>query len=207
LIVPLSSTASRNTRRPYHHGNLREALIQAGLEVIAESGVKSLTLREIGSRVGVSRMAAYRHFADKAALLGAIGEAGFTRFADALEAASKGRKSHYIRLEEMGVAYVRFAMAHRAHFEVMFGANGEPQNLSESGKQVAERSFLILLDLIKEGQQAGKFTASDPLLMARTVWATVHGISLLRLEPDPDGDAAFTRASIQLLKAGIQPRT
>jgi AcrR family transcriptional regulator len=151
-------------------------------------------------------MAAYRHFADKAALLAAISEAGFTRFADALQAAAERRKGHFARLEEMGVAYVRFAMANQAHFEVMFGGHSEPQYQTESGRIVAERSFNILLDAVKEGQRAGKFAEGDPLALANTVWATVHGISLLRLEPDPTGEAAFTRASIQLLRKGLQPR-
>ena len=151
-------------------------------------------------------MAAYRHFADKSALLAAISEIGFTRFAEALEAAGQTRKGHFGRLEEMGVAYVRFAMTHRAQFEVMFGEHGEPQNLSESGRKVAERSLLVLLDAIQDGQRAGKFIDADSLSVAHLVWATVHGISLLQLEPDPAGEAALTRTIIQLLKQGLQPR-
>ena len=202
-----SSKPASNSARPYHYGNLREALIQSSLGVIAESGVKALTLREIGNRLGVSRMAAYRHFADKAALLAAISEIGFTRFAAALQTAATSHKGHYARLEEMGVAYVRFAAENRAHFEVMFGANGEAQNLTESGRKVAERSFSILLNVIQDGQQAGKFAfASDPLPVARLVWAMVHGISLLQLEPDPAGHAAFTRSGTYLLRKGLQPR-
>jgi AcrR family transcriptional regulator len=200
------STNSPGVARPYHHGNLREALIQTGLELIAESGVKALTLREIGKRAGVSRMAAYRHFADKSALLAAISEIGFTRFAEALEMASRTPKGHFARLEEMGVTYVRFAMQHRAQFEVMFGEHGEPQNLSESGKKVAERSFLILLEAIQDGQGAGEFVNADSLSVARMVWATVHGISLLQLEPEPQGEAALTRTILQLLRQGLQSR-
>src|SRR5262249_32822221 len=74
----------------YHHGNLRAALINAGLKLIARKGVRALTLREIGARVGVSRMAAYRHFANKDDLLAAIREAGFGEFANALDAARSG---------------------------------------------------------------------------------------------------------------------
>ena len=190
----------------YHHGNLREALIETSLEVIAESGVKALSLREIGARLGVSRMAAYRHFADKAALLAVIGEIGFTRFGNALEAAAHGKKSHYARLEELGVAYVRFAMEHQAHFEVMFGAGDQQRNLSETGRQAADRAFSILLDAVREGQTAGKFFGDDPLPMAQMVWATVHGISLLDLESDWKGEAEFTRSCCKHLRKGIQPR-
>src|ERR1700719_1041429 len=104
------------SRGGYHHGNLRAALIETGLKLIEEKGVKALTLREIGSRAGVSRMAAYRHFADKADLLGAISEAGFSQFADALEKARHEAPADTAsRLDAMGLAYVRFAAEHPAY--------------------------------------------------------------------------------------------
>ena len=151
-------------------------------------------------------MAAYRHFADKAALLAAIGEMGFTRFGDALEAAAHSKRGHYARLEELGVAYVRFAMENQAHFDVMFGAGGKERNLSGTGREAADRAFRILLDTVREGQIAGKFSGDDPLPMAQMVWATVHGISSLKLEPDWNGEALFTRSCCKHLRKGIQPR-
>src|SRR5713226_3421377 len=108
-------------RRSYHHGNLRASLIEVGLRLIEEKGVRAFTLRELGDRAGVSRMAAYRHFKNKADLLGAISEAGFTQFADALEAARNGASDSFAaRLAAMAQAYVRFATEHAAYFEVMF---------------------------------------------------------------------------------------
>src|SRR6266849_2149258 len=91
----------------YHHGNLRAALIEAGLELIAEKGPLALTLREIGSRLGVSRTAAYRHFADKTELLNAIREAGFIEFGNALEQAREQAGPKFAaRLTAMGKAYL-----------------------------------------------------------------------------------------------------
>src|SRR5277367_1200570 len=104
-------------RGAYHHGNLRAALIEASLKLIEEKGVRALTLREIGIRVGVSRMAAYRHFHDKADLLAAIREVGFSQFADALEGARQSVTDPGARLEAMALAYVRFAAEHRVHYE------------------------------------------------------------------------------------------
>src|SRR5262245_63455798 len=100
---PHMAEKSANTKKKpaerYHHGNLREALIDAGLKLIARKGVRALTLREIGTRVGVSRMAAYRHFANKADLLAAIREAGFGEFADVLDTArSKAGRAFASRL-------------------------------------------------------------------------------------------------------------
>src|SRR5687768_4023278 len=87
-FMPRKQARARGRKsRSYHHGNLRAALIEAGLKLIEKKGVRALTLREIGAQVGVSRMAAYRHFTDKADLFAAISEAGFAQFADALDAA------------------------------------------------------------------------------------------------------------------------
>src|SRR5277367_297584 len=116
-------------RRAYHHGNLRAELIETSLELIEKKGIQALTLREIGARLGVSRSAAYRHFKDKAHLLGEICEAGFTEFADALQSARDAAKPDFAsRFSAMGLAYVRFAAEHRAHFEVMFGQTWEPHH-------------------------------------------------------------------------------
>src|SRR5689334_25048142 len=105
-------------KRPYHRGNLREQLIETGVHLIQEKGVRALTLREIGARAGVSRMAAYRHFKNKEDLLFAIGEAGFQRFGGALAKARDEAPDNYVdRVLAMGLAYLEFASNHRAHFE------------------------------------------------------------------------------------------
>src|SRR5882724_331118 len=114
-------------KRSYHHGNLRAALIETGLELIAEQGVRALTLRELGKRARVSRMAAYRHFRDRAELLGAVQNAGFEQFADALERARLTAGDGFTaRMQALSLAYVRFAREHPAYFEVMFGPSGRP---------------------------------------------------------------------------------
>jgi AcrR family transcriptional regulator len=177
--------------RPYHHGNLPAALIEEGLKLIQKKGVRALTLREIGSRVGVSRMAAYRHFADKAALLAAIREAGFAQFADALEQArAKAGKTFSSRLKAMAVAYVHFATEHPAHFEVMF--SWAPHQAAPPSPAGA-RAFGILEQTIREGQQSGDVRPGDSTVLARLVWAQVHGVSLLRLAPDLSPKGAGTR--------------
>lgn len=191
-------------RRSYHHGNLKASLIDAGLELIEEKGVQALTLREIGARVGVSRAAPYRHFRDKAHLLDEICEAGFAQFADALEEARKSAQPDFAsRLSAMGAAYVRFAAEHRAHFEVMFGPVDHAQNSAQGA-----RAFGILLDTIREGQECGVVRAGDPSVLARFVWSTVHGISMLRLDPDaatPGARMEFTLFCSELLLAGLAP--
>lgn len=208
-----SSTLLRETdsmkskrERPYHHGNLRTALIEAGLKLIAEKGVGALTLREMGTQLGVSRMAAYRHFADKDELLAAIAEAGFTEFGAALEQArSHAEDSFPARLRAMGLAYVRFAIEHPAYIEVMFGSDGGPLR----GKtDAATRAFGILVETILEGQSSGDVRPGDPVTLARLVWAQVHGLSILRFETDFSEEGTGTqlvRWSSEILLAGLAP--
>jgi AcrR family transcriptional regulator len=193
-------------KRPYHHGNLREALIRSGLKLIEEQGVRALTLREIGSRVGVSRTAAYRHFADKEDLLAAIREAGFGLFADSLESAKQAAPHDFAsRLTAMALAYVRFAAHHSAYYEVMFGwrtSRGDHSKPSEQGA----RAFGILEQTIREGQQTGEVRPGDTVMLARLVWAQVHGISTLGLYPDlgPEGAGAkFVEFCSEILQGGL----
>ncbi len=191
----------------YHHGNLRAVLIESGLKLIEEKGVRALTLREIGSRAGVSRMAAYRHFADKADLLGAICEAGFAQFADALDTARLNAPVDFAtRLTSMALAYARFAAEHPAHFEVMFESPGRlEQRLAPPGESAA-RAFGILEETVREGQQAAEIRPENSVDLARLVWALVHGISTLRLAPDINANGAgekFITFCSEVLQTGL----
>src|SRR5580765_6019172 len=99
----------RQPVRPYHHGNLRRALLDEALTTIRKHGVEGLTLREIGARVGVSRTALYRHFADKRALLAAVATEGFRTLRQQLVAAWEEGGRGRVAFDSMGVAYVGFA--------------------------------------------------------------------------------------------------
>ena len=181
----------------YHHGNLRAALIQSGVELIEEKGIRALTLREIGTRLGVSRSAAYGHFRDKAALLAAIGAAGFIKLRKALQAARKSATSFPAQMDAMSVAYFRFAREHRAHFEVMFTALVEAGGgaAAESG-----RGFAMLKEMIREAQKKGEVRQGDPAMLARVAWALVHGASMLQSDSD---DPHFIRVSNEILRSGL----
>lgn len=190
--------------KAYHHGNLRPVLIETGLKLIEEKGVQALTLREIGDRIGVSRMAPYRHFADKAALVAAISVEGFTSFAEALENAKKRAKPDFAsRLTAMGVAYVRFATEHPAYFEVMFGPLANPGN-AEPGEGAGVRAFSLLEETIREGQSSGAVQAGDSRTLALVAWALVHGLSVLRLE-DWRAGGALTNFACGILQEGLGP--
>ena len=153
----------------------------------------------------MSRTAPYRHFADKPDLLAAIREAGFSAFADSLEAARDAAGVDFTaRFEAAGLAYLRFSEEHRAYFEVMFGAGCTRQDAADD--PAGRRAFGVLEGLIREGQAAGEFRAGDSHMMARVVWAMSHGIAVLRFETDYGAEGAgtrFLRFAARILREGL----
>jgi AcrR family transcriptional regulator len=196
--------------RKYHHGNLREALIEAGLALIAEKGVRALTLREIGARAGVSRMAAYRHFKNKEELLFAIGEAGFQHFGEALTRARDAAPHKYAdQMLAMGLAYLEFASKNRAHFEVMFLPVGDSSARPAKGSEAAQRAFAILEETVRAGQASGDVQQGDSQAIASLIWSSIHGISLLKLAGEGPPDAFgtdFVRFTSAILCRGLKPQ-
>nr|WP_147080261.1 TetR/AcrR family transcriptional regulator [Methylobacterium haplocladii] len=159
----------------YHHGDLREALVAAGLAILEEGGdPKALSLREAARRAGVSAMAPYRHFADKEALLAAVAAVGFGRLREALLAAD-GRGSGREALVGQGVAYVAFACANPALFRLMFGSAPCPR---DGDLDAASRSsFAVLTERV-----AALVPPAEAADWALHCWATVHGLAALSID-------------------------
>jgi AcrR family transcriptional regulator len=173
-------------KRPYHHGDLRTALIEAALSLVEEHGVKGLALSDAAHRAGVSVAAPYRHFKDKEALLAEIAAEGFVLFRDALaRAAQTNPKDKVQRLVEMGVAYVDFALEHRSHFKVMWESGIPKENYPEVGK-AGQEAYLLLekaaIDLLP-GAPAGRQQA-----LVAAAWSMVHGYASLTLESELRAD-------------------
>lgn len=172
------STARR--RESYHHGDLKRALTSAALSLVAEKGPKGFTLTEAARRAGVSAAAPYRHFADKAELLASVAEQGFGDLHDALAAAADRVSDPKERVTELGRAYVRWAIAHPDHYQVMFGA--ESLKVEQPGMAVAgAQAFGDLLDAITACQAAGIVGVQDPREVAGPLWSLVHGIASLAI--------------------------
>lgn len=171
----------RKHEKPYHHGDLREALVAAGEEVLAEAGEAGLTLRAVAAKVGVTQAAPYRHFPDKDALLAAIAARGFGEFKVALDEGVARGKQPVEQLLEAGQAYLAFAMKHPARVRVMFrlvaGNEAVPELLA-----TAPSAFNVLIDGVRRCQEAGELPAGDPLPLAMACWSMVHGLALLVLD-------------------------
>ena len=199
--------AAPKARRAYHHGNLRRALLDEALVIIQHDGVDGLTLREIGARVGVSRTALYRHFADKPALLAAVATEGFRTLREALRSAWEDGGRGPAGKQAMGVAYVRFAIGNPSHYRVMFSrfldaCPPDPELAAE-----AEGAFQVLVEAVAALQRDGLLRADDTVLMARFVWSVVHGVAMLAIDgqlPGPGDVEALVGYALERLSAGIR---
>jgi AcrR family transcriptional regulator len=164
--------------RPYHHGNLRTALLEQAERTIRERGVQELSLRELARVLGVSHGAPRRHFPDRQALLDALAQAGFARLGAELRAAAASAGEDFrARLEAVAAAYVRFAVDDAELLELMFaGKHREP---SGTLQQAAEHAFSVLLELIEQGQANGVLERGEPERVGLVLFATVQGIAAL----------------------------
>jgi AcrR family transcriptional regulator len=196
--------------RPYHHGNLRRALLDEALATIRAEGVDGLTLREIGARLGVSRTALYRHFADKRALLAAVATEGFRTLREQLvtawEEGGRGRAA----FDSIGVAYVRFAVANPSHYRVMFGGFVDPKASDPELNAEAAGAFQALVDALAALQRDAIMRAEDTVTMARFVWAVVHGVAMLGIDGqlrEPSAVEELTRYALERLQTGIESDT
>jgi AcrR family transcriptional regulator len=207
-----SSLAGKRPKRKrsgsYHHGDLRRALVTEALGTIDRHGVHALTLRSIGNHLGVSRTALYRHFADKPALLAAVGREGFRLLRETLTDAWQQHGRGRAGFEAMGLAYVQFAAAHPSHYRVMFGGFIESCAKDAEFVNEAKAAFQVLVDALVEQQQAGLVRPDDPLLLARMIWALVHGISMLvidgQLRGNDERGEALNRYAIERIRDAIR---
>lgn len=169
--------------KKYHHGDLKNALIKAGVEILAKEGVGGLSLRKVAQRAGVSHSAPYAHFPDKQSLIAAISTEGFNQLYTELEAAiSPHSKNPKKQLIEGAKAYVRFAEENTDTFKIMFSGVLEKEKEYPSFVEVSSKTFRLVVEVVQACQNAGILPAAPADLMAVTVWGQIHGITSLALE-------------------------
>ncbi|WP_327429299.1 TetR/AcrR family transcriptional regulator [Streptomyces sp. NBC_01236] len=172
----MNPAKTSGSARPYHHGDLRRAILSAALDVITAEGPSALSLRDLARRAGVSHAAPAHHFKDRTGLLTVIAAEGYELLAAALDAADD--------LRDAGVRYVRFAREHPAHFQVMFS----PELLRENDVELAtartlagERLRTAVSALPAEGR------GPDTHLAGVAAWSLAHGFATLLLSHNLDG--------------------
>jgi AcrR family transcriptional regulator len=160
----------------YHHGRLRQALIETAVKAIAQHGIDALSLRELAARAGVSPGAPYHHFANRSELLSSIAEEGFMRLeAQMIAAREAAPDNSSARLEAIGLAYVAFAVSSLGYFRVMFHGDSTSSGPTEAGL----RTFHILRDAVVACQGAGQAPQGDATGLVLVAWSAVHGFATL----------------------------
>lgn len=172
-------------------------MLRAALSLLAERGAADLSLREVARRAGVTYAAPYHHFADKTALLAAVAREGFEGLIVALESAAARRKTLESELLAMTQAYVVFALENPAHYRVMFLPDVKESPEANEMHVSANRAFGLLVARVARARNDQPERAQ--LELATTVWAALHGLSLLAIDGTlqhklPESDAFISRA-------------
>jgi AcrR family transcriptional regulator len=168
-----TDTSPTKDARPYHHGDLPRALLEAAVQAILEVGPAAVSLRDLARRARVSHAAPAHHFGDKAGLLTAVAADGFRRLAATLRETYEATGSFL----ELGVAYVRFAVTHRAHFEVMF----RPELYRTDDPELIQARDAARALLYPPAAEAANEAGADDVRAGVAAWSLVHGLATLWL--------------------------
>jgi AcrR family transcriptional regulator len=171
------------SKTTYHHGDLKNALIRAGVEILAEQGVSGLSLRQVALRAGVSHAAPYAHFADKQSLIAAISTDGFLRLYDEIKTAANAHRTNPPQqLLETARTYLEFATKDPARFKVMFSGVLEQEKEYPEFVEASKKNYEMLVEIVQTCQAEGFLPTGPAELAAISIWATVHGLAALALE-------------------------
>ena len=170
-------------KKTYHHGDLKNALIKAGVDILAKDGVSGLSMRKVASKAGVSHAAPYAHFANKQALIAAISTEGFRQLFERVSAVAEGYKTKPSRqLVEVGWAYVQFALDDRDRFKVMFSGVLEKEKEYPEFVAESQRNFQLVKKVVEANQASGVLRSGPSDLVALSAWGIIHGFIMLLLE-------------------------
>jgi len=181
----VSTLESTSEKKSYHHGDLRAALIEAGLTLLETRAADDLGLREVARSVGVSPTAIYRHFPDKRALMVALASEGLARLAATQRAASEAKGGGVAGFSATGAAYVRFARDNPALFRLIFANSGKGDLLAG---QPEDEAFAFLR---ANAAALAKAVGGDAQVVALQAWAIAHGLAMLMLDGQVEVDDAM----------------
>jgi AcrR family transcriptional regulator len=199
---------SKSTRA-YHHGDLKDALVRSGLDLLHTEGPAALTLRGVARAAGVSQAAPYRHFADHRALVGAVAEQGFRLLQQAMIVVVQrdtGRKG----LKGVAIAYVTFGLENPALYRIMFGA----EVVREADLPELHKTGSAVLGFVRHGieelQRQSLIGPGDAGAMATALWSMLHGLVMLVLDGQTAGSglsvAELVEETTRIMMFGMAPR-
>lgn len=173
------------SKAPYHHGDLRDALLDGAIELLDAEGVHAVTLREVARRVGVSHSAPYHHFADKDALLAAMTARVSRELGEALVSQQMDSNDVIQSARAVGVGYVLYAVRHPERFRLLNRGRVESPGGPTAEEQMSRTQNVVLkflLESMREGQKVGLLRDGSPETLAVIAWATVHGLATLLID-------------------------
>ena len=179
------SRLNKQTKSPYHHGDLQASLLTTAMKMINKNGLESLSLRKLAENVGVSRTATYHHFKDKNNLLCSIAARGFIQWRERSDAIFQNSAlTNHEKYRQFVYAYVHFATQNPALYELMFGRTlWKSDQSTQVLQKVAHPSFQYQLEMTKIWQQQGLLNnKEDTLRVTQVTWATLHGIAHLLID-------------------------
>ncbi|ASN37575.1 TetR family transcriptional regulator [Arthrobacter sp. 7749] len=190
--------------QPYHHGKLREVLLDRAAEFIEEAGVEGLSLRQLARDAGVSHAAPGKHFRDKQALLDALALRGFLAMNARITEAARASGDHRARFVEIARAYVNFAVTRPVLLAVMYSTKHHADASAEL-RSIGEDGMKITRALITEAQDAGVVAPGERETLAQVCFVSLHGAAVLASSNFLDGTStdALVQATTDLLWAGM----
>jgi AcrR family transcriptional regulator len=199
-------------QKSYHHGDLKQALLDETAKILREEGESALSLRRLASNLGVSRTAPYNHFKNKDALLSAVAEEGFSRFNEAMRAVRR-RHRHSPGNElfrALVQAYVKFALNNQEYYDLMYSSKSWREGATSGNLATAARQTLRKdIERMQRAQDEGLISREvDVAEFVRIYWGTLHGISRLTLDgvySDPTSLKKFCNAAADMLWRQLDP--
>jgi AcrR family transcriptional regulator len=189
----------------YHHGNLREALLAAALDILATDGIDGLSLRSLARATGVTQAAPYSHFRDKDELLAAVAETGFQRLALGMAEAAAGAKAVQEKIEKLACAYARFAVENKPLFGIMFGRELADMKRFPTLAMTAGKSYALISAALS--QRTAAQGGEDARFLTTAVWSLTMLIVDGKMTPEQIGAAdldALMKRSIATLAPHFQ---
>lgn len=173
----------KKDKKNYHHGDLKKALIEAGLSILKTEGLKALSLRKAAAMADVSVAAPYRHFRNNEELLAEIAAEGFRILKKDLEKSRELFPGKFLKqFQECGIAYVQFACDNEELFRIMYGNTVGDYSEFPALKQAADETVLIMQSVIEDCQKKKLIRKSDLKELAMSAWVLVHGLATLIVE-------------------------
>lgn len=169
----------------YHHGDVRNVLLQQAENILTDEGPAGLSLRRLARLTGVSEAAPYRHFDGKDGILAAVAIAAFERFAEQLESAADSHPNHEERIMALGAAYVQFAVENPQHFRLIFGRERPPLDQYPALRDAADNAFDVLQRAVTSVDRKAEMTlaeAASAYNRALAAWSRAHGIAMLVID-------------------------